>query len=444
MFSKLSNKLSESFRRLSKRGKITKSELHEAVRQLRRILLDADVNYKVAKQFCKAIEEKSQIFLENRPLDPGKALKEMVQSELTELLGRVSSPIIFSSSRSVTVILLAGLQGSGKTTTAAKLAKHLKMKGRKPLLTACDTYRPAAVEQLEVLASSIDVPIYKEGKDPVERAVGALNFAEVNGIDTVILDTAGRLSLDDELMEEINRIRKATEADERIFVADAMAGQQILQVADKFNLAIQLTGAILTKMDGDARGGAAISIRQVTSVPIKFIGTGEAIEKIEEFHPDRISSRILGEGDILTFAENVSNNINVEEAKSVLKKIGKSQFGFDDFLKQIEMVKKMGSFSTILKMIPGASKFADSIQEDEYTKQLKTIKSMIQSMTPVERSDWKVIKGSRKRRIALGSGNKVEDVNKLLKQFKASMKMMGKMKNKKGLSGLSSMLGGRL
>jgi len=245
-------------------------------------------------------------------------------------------------------------------------------------------------------------------------------------------------------MEEINRIRKATKADERIFVADAMAGQQILQVADKFNLAIQLTGAILTKMDGDARGGAAISIRQVTSVPIKFIGTGEAIEKIEEFHPDRISSRILGEGDILTFAENVSNNINVEEAKSVLKKIGKSQFGFDDFLKQIEMVKKMGSFSTILKMIPGASKFADSIQEDEYTKQLKTIKSMIQSMTPVERSDWKVIKGSRKRRIALGSGNKVEDVNKLLKQFKASMKMMGKMKNKKGLSGLSSMLGGRL
>lgn len=443
MFSQLSNKLSESFRRLSKRGRITKSELHEASRQLRRILLDADVNYQVAKLFCKTIEEKSQIFLESRPIDPGRAFKETVQAELTILLGTESSPIIFSSSKPITVILLAGLQGSGKTTTAAKLAKHLKLKGHKPLLAACDTYRPAATEQLEVLASSIDIPIYKEGKDPMERAVGALSFAQVNGIDTVILDTAGRLSIDDKLMEEVSRISRATESDERIFVADAMAGQQILPVADKFNHAIQLTGAILTKMDGDARGGAALSIRQVTSVPIKFIGTGEAIDKLEEFYPKRISSRILGEGDILTFAEKVSKNVNAEDAKAVLKKMGKAQFGFDDFLKQIEMVKKMGSFSGILKMIPGASKFADSISEDEYGKQLKTIKSMIQSMTPGERKNWKIVKGSRKRRIAFGSGNKVEDVNKLLKQFKESMKLMGKMKNKKGLSGLTGMLGSR-
>lgn len=444
MFNKLSDKLLETFRRLSKRGKLTKSEIHEAARQLKKILIEADVNYKVAKQFCKTVEQKAQAFLENRPLDPGKALKNLVQEELTALLGTTASSLRFSSKRPVTIILLAGLQGSGKTTTAAKIANRLKTKNHKPLLVACDTYRPAATEQLEILAAKIDVSCFKDGNNPIERAERSLKFASSHGFDTIILDTAGRLSIDDQLMDEINKINSKTDADERIFVADSMAGQQILSVADQFNKSIGLTGVILTKMDGDARGGAALSIREVTSVPIKFIGTGEAIEQLEEFHPDRISSRILGEGDILSLAEKVSTVIDISEAKKTMKKLEKSSFGFDDFLKQLEMLNKIGSFSGILKMIPGTSRLASQISEEDYNKQLKTIKSMIQSMTPKERVNWKIIKGSRKRRIALGSGKRVEDVNKLLKQFKESMKMMGNMKKRKGLDGLSGMLSGKL
>ena len=443
MFSKLSDKLVETFKRLSKRGKLTKSEIHEATRQLRRILLDADVNYKVAKQFCKTVEQKAQAFLENPPLDPGKAFKNLVQNELTILLGTTALPINFSSKRSFTVILLAGLQGSGKTTTAAKIANLLRSRGRKPLLVACDTYRPAATQQLEILASKIDVPCFKEGDNPLRRAKNSLKFASSHGLDVIILDTAGRLSIDEQLMDELNKIKAETEPEESIFVADSMAGQQILSVADQFNKSIGLTGAILTKMDGDARGGAALSIREATSVPIKFIGTGESIEQLEEFHPDRVSSRILGEGDLLSLAEKASTAIDAKEAKKTMKKLERASFGFDDFLKQLEMINKMGSFSGILKMIPGASKLASQISEEDYNKQLKTIKSMIQSMTPEERKNWKIIKGSRKRRIALGSGRKVEDVNRLLKQFKESMKIMGNMKKQRGIGGLGRMFSGK-
>ena len=426
-FESLSDKLSAAFKRLRSKGKLNESDIKEAMREVKLALLEADVNYKVVKDFVKTVSERAvgQEVLES--LTPAQQVIKIVNEELTALMGGENARIEFAS-KPPTVILMCGLQGSGKTTHAAKLAKYFKDKeGCRPLLIACDVYRPAAIEQLQIVGQRAGAKVFEMGQgDPVEIAKEGLRYARDHGYDLVIVDTAGRLHIDETLMEELKRIEAAVTPNEILLVVDSMTGQDAVTVADTFNKALPVTGIILTKLDSDTRGGAAISVKQVTGKPIKFSGTGEKLDDIEPFHPGRMASRILGMGDVLTLIEKAQETVDEKEAEKLAKKMAQNAFDMNDLLEQMQQIKKMGSVRSIVSMLPGAAKISDeNIEQGD--KQLKVIEAMIQSMTKRERENPSIINPSRKRRIAAGSGTRVEDVNRLLRQFEQMKQMMKKM-----------------
>ncbi len=426
-FESLSDKLSAAFKRLRSKGKLNESDIKEAMREVKLALLEADVNYKVVKDFVKTVSERAvgQEVLES--LTPAQQVIKIVNEELTALMGGENARIEFAS-KPPTVILMCGLQGSGKTTHAAKLAKYFKDKeGCRPLLIACDVYRPAAIEQLQIVGQRAGAKVFEKGQgDPVEIAKEGLAYARDHGYDLVIVDTAGRLHIDETLMEELKRIEAAVTPNEILLVVDSMTGQDAVTVADTFNKALPVTGIILTKLDSDTRGGAAISVKQVTGKPIKFSGTGEKLDDIEPFHPGRMASRILGMGDVLTLIEKAQETVDEKEAEKLAKKMVQNAFDMNDLLEQMQQIKKMGSVRSIVSMLPGAAKISDeNIEQGD--KQLKVIEAMIQSMTKRERENPSIINPSRKRRIAAGSGTRVEDVNRLLRQFEQMKQMMKKM-----------------
>ena len=426
-FESLSDKLSAAFKRLRSKGKLNESDIKEAMREVKLALLEADVNYKVVKDFVKTVSERAvgQEVLES--LTPAQQVIKIVNEELTALMGGENARIEFAF-KPPTVILMCGLQGSGKTTHAAKLAKYFKDKeGCRPLLIACDVYRPAAIEQLQIVGQRAGAKVFEKGQgDPVEIAKEGLRYARDHGYDLVIVDTAGRLHIDETLMEELKRIEAAVNPNEILLVVDSMTGQDAVTVADTFNKALPVTGIILTKLDSDTRGGAAISVKQVTGKPIKFSGTGEKLDDIEPFHPGRMASRILGMGDVLTLIEKAQETVDEKEAEKLAKKMAQNAFDMNDLLEQMQQIKKMGSVRSIVSMLPGAAKISDeNIEQGD--KQLKVIEAMIQSMTKRERENPSIINPSRKRRIAAGSGTRVEDVNRLLRQFEQMKQMMKKM-----------------
>ena len=431
MFESLSGKLDKAFQVLKGHGKITEINVAETLKEVRRALLDADVNFKIAKEFTNTVKEKALGQNVLTSLQPSQLLVKIVKDELTELMGSSAAGVNLSSKPSV--ILLSGLQGSGKTTFSGKLAMHLKQKkSKRPLLVAADVYRPAAIDQLTVVAEQINLPIYKdtEEKNPVAIAKAALKQAKAQNNDVVIIDTAGRLAVDTALMDEIKAIHTAVSPDETLFVVDAMTGQDAVNTAKAFNDLLNFDGVVLTKLDGDTRGGAALSIRTVVDKPIKFIGTGEKMEALDVFHPDRMADRILGMGDVVSLVERAQEQFDAEQARKINKKIAKNQFGFDDFLSQIQQVKKMGNMKDLVGMIPGVNKMMpdEEIDEDAF----KPIEAMIGSMTPGERRDPKILNHSRKKRIAQGAGRSIEEVNQLLKQFSQMSKMMKMMQGGKG------------
>ena len=432
MFSDLSDKLNDIFKKIKSKGVITESDLNNALKEVKFALLEADVNYKVVKDFINDIKEELKGKELEKSLTPGQIIIEAVHKKLTEILGGEAFPLIIKEKPFI--IMLVGLQGSGKTTTAAKLATHLRSKGRQPLLVACDIYRPAAVKQLQVLGKQINIPVFsEENRKPEDIAYDALNFAKENGRDVIIIDTAGRLHIDDELMEELTRIKEKANPQEILFVADAMIGQEAVNVAKVFNERVGITGNIFTKLDGDARGGAALSIMKVVGKPIKFAGVGEKISDFELFYPDRIASRILGMGDVLTLIEKVRETETEKEAKELAKKLKKQQFTFEDFLSQLKKIQKMGSIAKIIGMIPGLNKVRID-DEETFNKEIKHIEAIILSMTKKERQNYKILNASRKRRIAKGSGTRVSDVNRLIKQFIEMQKMMRGMNKSKALN----------
>lgn len=423
MFESLSNKLDKAFQVLKGHGKITEINVAETLKEVRRALLDADVNFKIAKDFTTRVKEKALGQKVLTSLQPGQLLVKIVQDELTTLMGSEQSDIELNTSPSV--ILMAGLQGSGKTTFSGKLALHLKAKKAKnPLLVACDVYRPAAIDQLEIVAKEIDVPVYanRESQDPVQIAKEGLAEAKAKKCDVVLIDTAGRLAVDEMLMAEIEAIHNALSPQETLFVVDAMTGQDAVNTAKAFNDRLDFDGVVLTKLDGDTRGGAALSIREVVQKPIKFIGTGEKMEALDVFYPNRMADRILGMGDVVSLVERAQQQFDEEKARQLNKKIAKNQFGFDDFLVQIQQVKKMGNMKDLMGMIPGMGKMMKDVDIDDDA--FKYIEAMIGSMTPRERSNPKLINHSRKMRIAKGSGTDMQQVNQLLKQFAQMSKMM--------------------
>ncbi|MFC7358496.1 signal recognition particle protein [Jejudonia soesokkakensis] len=423
MFDNLSDKLDKALHVLKGHGSITEVNVAETLKEVRRALLDADVNFKTAKEFTNRVKEKALGQNVLTTLQPGQLMVKLVKDELTELMGGETAGINLSSSPSV--ILMSGLQGSGKTTFSGKLANFLKTKkSKKPLLVACDVYRPAAINQLHVVGDQIKVDVYSEegNMDPVAIAKNALAYAKQNGHNVVIVDTAGRLAVDEEMMTEIANVHKAINPDETLFVVDSMTGQDAVNTAKAFNDRLNFEGVVLTKLDGDTRGGAAISIKSVVDKPIKFIGTGEKMDAIDVFHPARMADRILGMGDVVSLVERAQEQFDEEEARKLQKKIAKNQFGFDDFIKQIQQVKKMGSMKDLVGMIPGAGKALKGVDIDDDA--FKGIEAIIHSMTPEERSTPSVINGSRKKRIAKGSGTSVQEVNQLLKQFNQMSKMM--------------------
>ncbi|MCS6905381.1 MAG: signal recognition particle protein [Bacteroidia bacterium] len=429
MFESLTQKLDRAFKTLRGEGKISEINVAETVREIRRALLDADVNYKVAKEFTDRVKEKALGQNVLIAVSPGQLMVKIVHDELVALMGEKNEPIRFSNTPP-TIILMAGLQGSGKTTFSAKLARLLKSRGRNPLLVACDVYRPAAITQLAVLGEQINVEVYKEleNKNPIQIAQNGIKYAKEKGRDVVIIDTAGRLAVDEEMMQEIENIKKAVCPDEILFVVDAMTGQDAVNTAKAFNERLDFSGVVLTKLDGDTRGGAAISIRSVVNKPIKFIGTGEKVDAIDLFHPDRMATRILGMGDVVTLVERAQEQYDREEAERLQKKIRKNQFDFNDFLSHLNTIQKMGNIKDLISMIPGVGKIAKDIDIDEDA--FKHIRAIIQSMTQEERENPNIIDGSRRRRIAKGSGTSVQEVNQLLKQFqdmKKLMKTMNKM-----------------
>lgn len=431
MFESLSGKLDKAFQVLKGHGKITEINVAETLKEVRRALLDADVNFKIAKEFTNTVKEKALGQNVISSLQPSQLLVKIVKDELTELMGSSAAGVNLSSKPSV--ILLSGLQGSGKTTFSGKLAMHLKQKkSKRPLLVAADVYRPAAIDQLTVVAEQINIPIYKdtEEKNPVAIAKAALKKAKAQNNDVVIIDTAGRLAVDTALMDEIKAIHTAVTPDETLFVVDAMTGQDAVNTAKAFNDLLNFDGVVLTKLDGDTRGGAALSIRTVVDKPIKFIGTGEKMEALDVFHPDRMADRILGMGDVVSLVERAQEQFDTEQARKINKKIAKNQFGFDDFLSQIQQVKKMGNIKDLVGMIPGVNKMMpdEEIDEDAF----KPIEAMIGSMTPGERRDPKILNHSRKKRIAQGAGRSIEEVNQFLKQFSQMSKMMKMMQGGKG------------
>jgi signal recognition particle subunit SRP54 len=434
MFENLSDRLERSFKLIKGQGRITEINVAETLKDVRRALLDADVNYKIAKEFTARVKEKSMGQDVLNAVKPDQMMVKIVHEELSALMGGEAVDINIEGNPSV--ILMSGLQGSGKTTFSGKLANRLKTKKSKnPLLVACDIYRPAAIEQLKVVGESINVAVYTEegNKDPVKIAKNAVKHAKKQGNDVVIIDTAGRLAIDEQMMAEIEAVKKAVNPQETLFVVDSMTGQDAVNTAKEFNERLNFEGVILTKLDGDTRGGAALSIRSVVDKPIKFVGTGEKMEDIDAFHPKRMSDRILGMGDIVSLVERAQEQFDEDEARKLQKKLAKNQFNFDDFLKQIQQIKKMGNIKDLAGMIPGMGKAMDKIDVDDDA--FKGIEAIIYSMTPLERNTPNVIDGSRRKRIAQGSGTSVAEVNRLLKQFTETRKMMkmvsqgGKLKN---------------
>lgn len=426
VFESLSEKLQNALGKLKGRGKLSEKDVDAAMREVRLALLEADVNFKVVKDFIKNVKERAIGIEVMESLTPGQQVIKIVNEELTNLMGKSEAKLNFSSSPP-TVILMCGLQGAGKTTTTGKLALNLKKQNKRPLLVACDIYRPAAIKQLEVVGERVNVPVFTMGDkiNPVDIAKAALEHGKKNGNDVIIIDTAGRLHIDEELMTEIKSIHEAVKPEEVLLVLDAMTGQDAVNVADSFNERLGITGVILTKLDGDARGGAALSIRAVTQKPIKFVGMGEKFDQLEPFHPDRMSSRILGMGDVLSLIEKAQANIDTKKAFELEKKIRSQQFTFDDFLDQLEQMKSLGPIDQLMGMIPGMnSKALKGLDVNE--KDIERIKAIILSMTKKERENPDIIDSSRRKRISQGSGTSVQDVNKILKQFKETKKMMKK------------------
>ena len=437
MFENLSDKLDKAFSLLKGQGRITEINVAQTLKEVRRALIDADVSYHTAKLFIQRVKEKALGQEVLTSINPGQLMIKIVHNELTQLMGSEAQEI--NLDKQISIILIAGLQGSGKTTFCAKLANRLVKKNKlKPILVACDVYRPAAIDQLEVLAKSINIPVYKDldEKNPINIALKGVLEAKKSGNNVVIIDTAGRLAVDTEMMNEIKGIKDSVSPNEILFVVDSMTGQDAVNTASSFNSILDFNGVVLTKLDGDTRGGAALTIKSEVNKPIKFIGTGEKMDAIDVFYPSRMADRILGMGDVVSLVERAQEQFDEKEARIIEKKMLKNQFNFNDFLKQIKQIKNMGSFKDILSMVPGMNKALKNIDIDDDA--FKGIESMIFSMTTQERNDPKVINQSRRKRIALGSGSKIEDVNKLIKQFSQMGKMMKMMKN----GGLDNMMQG--
>lgn len=427
MFESLSEKLQGVLKDLKGEGRVTESHLEESMRQIRMALLEADVNYRVVKEFVAGVREKALGQEVLKSLTPGQQIVKIVRDELIRLLGEDPEPLQFSKTPP-TVIMMVGLQGSGKTTSTGKLANWLSQRGRQPLMVSTDVYRPAAIDQLSIIAEAVNLPVYEsESLDVLERARGALRKCSNTGFDVLLMDTAGRLHIDDRLMQELELIREVVEPAEILLVADALTGQDAVNSASEFNRRLGLSGVLLTKMEGDARGGAALSIKQVTGTPIKFVGIGEKYDALEVFHPDRMAGRILGMGDVLTLIEKAEQSVDEEQAEEMLKKIRKNQFTLEDFRDQLRQIRKLGPLEQVLGMLPqmGAFKGLDKMQIDE--KQLSHVEAIINSMTPRERSNYKILNGSRRKRIAQGSGRPVSEVNRLIKQYIQARKMMKQM-----------------
>ena len=429
MLDDLTEKLERALKKITGQGKLTESNISDTLRDIRRVLLDADVNYKVAKKFIDDVKEKALGTEVLNSVTPGQLITKIMYDELTQLLGGSGSELSLNAS-GITVIMLIGLQGCGKTTFSAKLAKSLKnKKKRNVLLVAADVYRPAAIKQLQILGSQIDVPVFtiEDSKEPVKIASESLIYAKENGLNTVIIDTAGRLHVDDDMMNEAEQIKAKVNPTETLFVVDSMTGQDAVNSAKAFHEKVEFDGVVLTKLDGDSRGGCVLSIRAVVDRPVKFVSLGEKLDSIESFYPDRMASRILGKGDVISLVEKAQAQFDEKEAEDLEKKFKENKFDFDDFLKQIKMIKKMGSLKSLLGMVPGISSAVKNADVDE--KQLVVVESIIQSMTKKERTSPKILNGSRRKRIARGSGNTVQDVNRLIKQFEQMQQMM-KMMNK--------------
>ena len=442
MFDSLSGKLDKAFQVLKGHGKITEINVAETLKEVRRALLDADVNFKIAKEFTNRVKEKALGQEVLTTLNPGQLLVKIVKDELTQLMGGEVAGVNLASKPSV--ILMSGLQGSGKTTFSGKLALHLiNKKAKNPLLVACDVYRPAAIDQLTIVAEQVGAGIYKdlEEKNPVKIALDGIAFAKANKHDVVLVDTAGRLAVDEVLMNEISDIHKAVKPDETLFVVDSMTGQDAVNTAKAFHDVLNFDGVVLTKLDGDTRGGAALSIKTVVQKPIKFIGTGEKMEALDVFYPDRMADRILGMGDVVSLVERAQDQFDQEEARKISKKIAKNQFGFDDFLTQIQQVKKMGNMKDLMGMIPGADKAMKGVDIDDDA--FKYIEAIIGSMTPTERTNPDLLNVNRKKRIAKGAGRDLNEVNQMIKQFHQMSKMMKMMQGGKGKQMMQMFQGGR-
>jgi len=435
MLEDLSLKLDAALKKITGQGKLTEKNISETLREIRIILLDADVNFKVAKEFIDKVTQKALGQEVLASITPGQLITKIIYDELTDLLGGSNTELSINPS-GITKIVIVGLQGSGKTTFSSKLAKRLKGYGRKPLLVAADIYRPAAIDQLKTLGESIGVPVFSMGAvDPREIAKSSLEYAKTNGYNTVIIDTAGRLHVDEQLMNEVADIKQITEANETLFVVDSMTGQDAVNSAKAFNEKVDFDGIVLTKLDGDSRGGCALSIRAVVGKPIKFVSDGEKLDMIDVFYPDRLASRILGKGDVISLVEKAQLNFDEKEAEKLEEKLRKNKFDFEDFLTQIRMIKKMGSLSSLLGMIPGMNKAIKNSDVDESA--LVKVEAIIHSMTKDERNNPKILNGSRRKRISKGSGTSIQDVNRLIKQFAEMQKMMSKL-NQKGF--MSSVL----
>lgn len=436
-FESLSDKLQNIFKGLRSKGRLTEADVKEAMKEVKRALLEADVNFRVVKQFIKTVNDRAVGQDVLNGLNPGQMVIKIVKEEMEALMGSTTTEIALKSGNEITVIMMAGLQGAGKTTTTAKIAAKMKQKGKKPLLVACDVYRPAAIKQLEVNGGKVGVPVFSMGDkvSPVNIARAAVEHAKAEGYNIVILDTAGRLHIDEGMMEELQTIKEQTEVHQTILVVDAMTGQDAVNVAQNFNEKVGIDGVILTKLDGDTRGGAALSIRSVTGKPILYIGMGEKLEDLQQFYPDRMTSRILGMGDVLTLIEKAQNAVDEEKAKALEQKIKKAEFGFDDWLDQMAQIKQMGGIADMLSMIPGMGSQMKNVEIDD--KAFDRIESIIYSMTPQERSNPDILNPSRKKRIADGAGVPIAEVNRLVKQFEQARKMM------KQMSGMMGKKGGR-
>ncbi len=432
MLDDLTLKFDKALKKVTGQGRLSEQNISDTMRELRRVLLDADVNYKVAKSFIDDVKDKALGAEVLASVSPGQLITKILYDELTQLMGGTRSELTLNPS-GPTIILMVGLQGSGKTTFSGKLAKYLKEKNRKVLLTAADVYRPAAKEQLKILGKQIDVPVFSidESKDAVLISRESVKYANENGLNTIIVDTAGRLHVDDDLMNEIKNIKEAVNPTEILFVVDSMTGQDAVNSAKAFHDAVEFDGVVLTKLDGDSRGGSALSIKAVVDVPIKFTSLGETLDSIEIFHPDRLASRILGKGDVISLVEKAQVQFDEKEAEDLEKKLLSNKFDFEDFLKQIKMIKKMGSLKSLLGMVPGIGANLKNADVDD--KQLVKVESIIQSMTKMERANPKILNGSRRMRIAKGSGNSIQDINRLIKQFKEMGKMMKMFKSKKNM-----------